>query len=380
MNIFDRMGISLPDLPDEVKKESSGEQKRKQTIKALSESFRESVKSFDTSGDSLETIIQKMSIKTINYILFDLPVPNVSGIFYNSIIEDFLTAPENFKDEMQSIVDGYCSTIDGLRQRVQFLLLNGKTAENDPENKTSTAIYLDTRLTSICERTKLVLSVYSQLQEQLLQMQTAFNNLENKIDNTKATSDSMMPNIVTLLGVFSSIIVVILSLITTSSTWLSNANEASILEAFIVPTGIIILAVCALTAFVRSLLEGQSQSFGTQAKSQKELIMRTLSKWSLWLVISIVTSVVVCITIMFCQDKSSNQTHYLTKYLPISELFDNGEDEEINTTLDVPETFFIVQTVILPTGEEYPKKIPCSEGDKHEDGFVYYCLLHQAFE
>lgn len=377
-------------LPDDIDKESKNEEKRQQTIKALSIVFRDSVKSKGTSGIPLENVIQNLSIKDINDIFFDDTVPNAPGRHYNGLIEEFLSGPEFYKKEIEIIVDGYLSIVSDLQERVQRLILEGKTDEQNPDYRSSTATYLDARLTSICERTKLVLSVYKdvdQLHEQLGKIASSVNTLSGEVTGISTTSEQIMPNIISLLGVFSSIIVVILSLITTSSTWLSNANDISVLIAFVVPAGIITLAVCALTALIRSLLDSQTNGNKAQSKDTKpwwvklwSAITQMFKKWGLWLFIVIVTSLIICGTISYCQDTSDDQIHYIVKCLPSTEPQEDSNDAVDSTSEKSEQELFIIQEIILPTGETYLEKIPCADGDKHSDGFVYYCLLHQRFE
>ncbi len=425
----------LKSSPVDIEATSISEEKRKQTVKALSESFRNSVKLKGQPGDNLETTIQKMSVKDINDIFFDDPVPHVLGKGYYAIIEDFLSDPRFYKDDLDLIVEGYLSTVSDLQKQVQTLLTSGQTHDHDENYRTSTASYLDTRLTSVCERTKIVAYVYEtvdNLQKQFSNMElsvietgkcvNSFNitlgklsqtvygqsdkdgrktlgiedeihqlseiidgkekddgvkipgiketvdQLSEKIKGIGAESDKIMPNIISLLGVFSSIIVVILSLITTSSTWLSNADNISVLIAFVIPAGIITISICALTALIRAMIEGQ------QGESSKR------PKWGVWILVVTVTLLIVCGTIWFCQEKSSNQTHYLIKCLPTSATEADSNDET-QSPADAPDQeLYIIQEVVLPTGELYPKVIPCDNSHIRSDGYVYYCILHQQFE
>lgn len=425
MGAIDRLSTSLPEDIDE---DSNDKSTHDQTVKALSDSFQKSVMSKVESCRELKDAVCKMSIKNINNLLFDESVPGINEKNYYLIIEEFLSAPDSYKDELQAIVEGYLQVITEMQQRVQSLLLNGKTNEYDEENKTSTASYLDTRLTAICERTKLVLYVnkvnrnVDDLQKQLngdfnstirdlettLQglnhaiygetvgtdekksqgIKNAIDSLSKKVNDIDNTSDKIMPNIITLLGVFSSVIVVILTLITTSSTWLSNANEASVLIAFVIPSAIATLTVCALTAFIRPLIDsvpettmGQSQGKVAWWLDMCTTAKRTIQRWGLWFSVAVIALLVVFGTMWFCKMEENNKTHYIVKCLPMSETVDpsNGVTVQPTSGTSSPE-LFIIYDVTLPTREIYHEKILCSECDKHEDGYVYYCLLHKRFE
>lgn len=383
MGVVDKLETTLPAGID---KDSSDKVKWEQTVKALSEEFRVSVRSKGVYGKTIDEIIAELTVKDVNDLLFDDPVPNVPGGHYCSIIDEFLSTPDAYKDKWQPILDGYLSTVSDLQKRVQALLYGGHTREDDENNRTSTATYLDTRLTSICERTKLVAYVYQSmdnLQENTITVKDDVRKLSKKVSDIDNTSDKIMPNIVTLLGVFSSIIIVILTLITTSSTWLSNANEVSVLIAFVVPAAIATLTICALTAFIRTFMDNVSETSGTQSqdKDKRGAIKQTFNRWGLWFSVAAIALLVVFGTMWFCQKEEDNQSHYIVKCVPMSETIDhsNGATVQPSSETSSPE-LFIIYEVILPTGEIYPEKIPCGESDKHEDGYVYYCLLHERFE
>lgn len=370
-------------LPKGIDEESSDEARVKQTARALSEDFRESVKSIGAPGQSLDEIISGMTVKNVNDLLFDYPVPHIPGARYYSLIEEFLSAPDSFKKELRHITDGYLSIVSDLQKRVLYLQFNGVTDEHDENNRVSTANYLDTRLTSICERTKLVEYVYAcmgKLNEDTKTVRYDVSALQEKVTDIDSASDKIMPNIITLLGVFSSIIVVILTLITTSSTWLASASEASVLIAFVIPVAIATLAVCALSAFIRPLINDTSKT-GEYYPAGKISIMPILRKWGLWLFVAAATILVVCGTMRFSQKEKDDQIHYIVKCLPTLEAIDSSDDIVVQPTSEsIGQEFFITQEVLLPTGDTFLEKIPCAECDKHEDGFVYYCLLHQKFE
>lgn len=430
MRATDEIRINLPDGIDQ---ETNDDVIIIQTTKALSKCIRDSIKSKGTSEQDVEEIISAMTVKDINDLLFDDNVPEAPGRRYYFIIEEFLSASRSYTKDFLLIVDGYSSIVSALQVRVQELLTSGVTREDDVNNKTSTASYLEARLTSICERTKLLASFrrdFDKVQHQFTDISNRIfedgglnskvqeidktikdlnsaifdgqgdegsktpgiketvNALSQKVNETKITSDQIMPNIISLMGVFSSIIVVILSLITTSSTWLSNANETDVLIAFVVPAGIITLVICALTALIRSSLDNQSRKESTQPDETKSRLKRLylaigqiLQKWGLWLFVSCATVLIVCSTTIFCQKTTNDQTHYIVKCRPTSETINDLSGEETQTTSETSvQELFIVQEIILPTGERYLEKIPCDESDKHSDGFVYFCLLHQCFE
>lgn len=431
MGVTDKIKARVA-LPPNRDPESKNNDSIVQTTAALSRGILNSIKAKGGAEQDIGKIIASMTVKDINDLLFDDDVPEAPGRRYYHIIEAFLSSSSSYADDFPLIIDGYSSVVSLLQERIQELIISGVARDEDTNNRLSTASYLEARLTSICERTKLLESIrreFDKVQNQFSNMSDLIlkdgglnskvqkiddkianlndvitgredngvktpgikekvDALGKKVDETKITSDQIMPNIISLMGVFSSIIVVILSLITTSSTWLSTANETDVLVAFIVPAGIITLAICALTALVRASVDPQSNKTATQpngAKSWPAASMlsarRFLQKWGLWLIIVIATIAIVWNTANFCKSTNDGQVHYLIKCQPSSESIDNSNNEETQTPPETPaQELFIVQEVILPTGERHHKKIPCAESDIHSDGFVYYCLLHQCFE
>ena len=209
MGAVDRLNTTLP---DDIDKESKNEEKRWHTVRALSVDFRNDVKSKGIATKSLEEIIQEFSIKDINDIFFNDPVRGADGRHYYHVIEEFLSGPEYYKKDLDLIIDGYLSIVSDLQKQVQRLLIGGKTKEEDAEYRTSTATYLDTRLTSIAERTKLIVSVHKdvdQLQGQLFETKESVADLSNVVKSISKESNEITPNLISLLGIFSSIMLIV---------------------------------------------------------------------------------------------------------------------------------------------------------------------------
>lgn len=270
----------------------------------------------------------------------------------------------------------------------------------------NTAEFLNSRFIAISERTKLVLYVYKTWKPAEIKTQQitdATDELSKKLDKIEISTDKIMPNIVTLMGVFSSVIVVILTLLTTSSTWLSTANRSSILIAFVVPTGIAVLAVCALTALINVIINNTrvvKKDDKTEEKSEvketnglpdgiKTIINDFLSKWAAWLCISVMTILIVIVTIMIADRSEKNGKHYIIKYevnpTQNEEIVSYGNDiagETLGAT-DIDNTkpeMYVYQEIILPNGETYMHKLTFEDENIREDGCVYYCILHGCFE
>lgn len=72
------------------------------------------------------------------------------------------------------------------------------------------------------------------------QIEQATNNIQPKLIST----------VLTVMGVFSAIITTIISVVTTTSSWLNNADGASAIIAFIIPNLIVVFSVAILLGIV----------------------------------------------------------------------------------------------------------------------------------
>lgn len=190
-------------------------------------------------------------------------------------------------------------------------------------------------------------------------------NLKSEINKAslQATKDS-----IATMGTFASIIAVIMYLVVSTSSWLNNADGASAIIAFIVPSGVVILAICALTAFIK-ILSNQKQDSSSG----------TWQEWLPWIIISSITAVVIVGTIGLYywnswneqKIREANSQHLLIK-LPESKVI---IDE---TTNDAYISYFDPET-------EKPKYVPLRiagelRPELNHDGFVHYCLIHEELE
>ena len=60
----------------------------------------------------------------------------------------------------------------------------------------------------------------------------------------------MITTVLTLMGVFSAIITIVMSVVVTSTSWLNNANAASAVIAFIVPSIVVVFSMSILLSIV----------------------------------------------------------------------------------------------------------------------------------
>ena len=75
--------------------------------------------------------------------------------------------------------------------------------------------------------------------------------IENKIKKaTDKIEPSLITTVLTLMGVFSAIITIVMSVVVTSTSWLNNANAASAVIAFIVPSIVVVFSMSILLSIV----------------------------------------------------------------------------------------------------------------------------------
>ena len=125
------------------------------------------------------------------------------------------------------------------------------------------------------EKTKVNLnSVVADAQDSIHLMST---NAEDRINNHLLTSEEsfgeklskkvetvfdriepqLITTVLTLMGVFSAVITIIMSVVITSSSWLNNANGASAIIAFIVPNLVVVFSIVVLLEMVFSRKSAQ---------------------------------------------------------------------------------------------------------------------------
>lgn len=168
-----------------------------------------------------------------------------------------------------------------------------------------------------------------------------------------------LTNMITLMGVFSAIITIIMSLVLTSSSWLNNADGASALLAFIVPTFIVILAIGFLMMIIYSYNTARLFS-DDQQKPKKYYI----AFFSILVIIVVVTSLLLWHAISRYTGKESEFIHMRYILSPGEYIIDGSVDEDCRYVFRID-------------GKEYVFKY----NEMHEhDGSLYYCIEHNKLE
>lgn len=76
------------------------------------------------------------------------------------------------------------------------------------------------------------------------------NKIKEYDDKIYSLESRLISNVLTIMGVFSAIITIIMSVVATSSSWLKDAQNASAILAFVIPSAVVVLSMSILLGFV----------------------------------------------------------------------------------------------------------------------------------
>lgn len=74
--------------------------------------------------------------------------------------------------------------------------------------------------------------------------------IEETIDEIQGAEGKIVSHVLSLMGIFTAVIAIILSVVVTSSTWLNNASGASAILAFVIPNMVTLIAVISIILLV----------------------------------------------------------------------------------------------------------------------------------
>lgn len=323
--------------------------------------------------------IEEMTIREINYLLYDQS--------HEASLECYMECLETFTENLwfydkrsaHMVLETSFSDVSALLKRVRDIIkLKERTSAEDSSNPLDTAWHLLNKLSAIidCERQmKFIEDGIDQIQNKVDEVETALSSSKEKIkaiekDVSKvgtALSDTLSDavsdankDMISVMGIFTSIVVVVMSLVITSSSWLNNASGASALIAFIVPSCVAILTVCALTFFLNLL---------TKNKSEKIIP---------WLVVGGMTLLIGCVAI-FCFSKKEVLPHNrlifeVDKYVVDDPNDTNGEriiNIQFAENVETSDGIHAVEVVI-----DHQRETDCII----HNNLIYYCVTHNKFE
>lgn len=161
----------------------------------------------------------------------------------------------------------------------------------------------------------------AKLHVQLTNITTDYTQKKGEIENevkrlgekTDKYEHEILTHVLTLMGVFTAIITIIMSVVITSSSWLNNASNSSAVLAFIVPNLVTLFAIVVLLSFVYLYTHDHKVPEETTRKSKnkkEKLYINVIHKHVSYIVI--VFSMIVSISLVLISvtyRKESNIIH-----------------------------------------------------------------------
>ncbi len=197
--------------------------------------------------------------------------------------------------------------------------------------------------------------------------------IKTEIESAKNSLEpQLITTVLTLMGVFSAVITIIMSIVITSSAWLNNASNASAVVAFIVPNLVVVFAIVVLLLMVFSRKEADIVVIPENRWDYPDVAEKALKKSRIQrgVAIAMIAVFTIGILVFSALEISSNdephvryvlsQGMYECKILPCEE----GEEP-----ITVIEFEINGMKYTLPYDERY-----------FHDGKLYFCEDHQILE
>lgn len=106
------------------------------------------------------------------------------------------------------------------------------------------------------------------------------DNIEKLIEKTEADLDDsehrILAHVLSLMGIFSAIITLIMSMVITSSSWLNNADGASAIIAFVIPNLIALISVFTLLSLIFFYLHRDTSAKNEPCSKHKKSVAFTI--------------------------------------------------------------------------------------------------------
>ncbi len=200
-------------------------------------------------------------------------------------------------------------------------------------------------------------------------VEKSVKKFQSQVNDTEHT---ILTHVLTLMGVFTAVITIILSVATTSSAWLNNASGASAVIAFIVPNLVVIIAMVILLGIVLFHKEPTVVVISDDQQSCDNIANKTLKKARKIQVLTC-AFVVIFMTILFfisySEMKSSEDPHLRYIISPgMYRCFDVIEDSS-GKNITYIEFEINNSNYIFPYDDEL-----------FHDGKLYFCEKHQRLE
>lgn len=236
-------------------------------IWSLTRDFPQSMRNIgDTSNQS---------VLTINSLLYDEPHDS-STKCYIECLQELVNNPSSYGEaNIYEAIETFLSDVELLYSRIREIieLLDNGGIHNFSleENPKDTAHHLENRLSAIIDRAKLIQFTEREVERLSKSVEKFKNDVSISMESVSKIRDDISQfdeeisdankDMIAVMGVFTSIIVVIMSVVITSSSWLNNASGASAIIAFIIPSCVAVLAACAIIVFLNIIIQDKKHNY-----------------------------------------------------------------------------------------------------------------------
>lgn len=196
-----------------------------------------------------------------------------------------------------------------------------------------------------------------ELEKKVESVETEVRNFQKRVDNSEHT---ILAHVLTLMGVFTAVITIIMSIVITSGSWLNSADISSAIVAFTVPNLVTILAVIVLL----TLIFVYQKSFSNDQNK---------SKGAIGIFVGLFVLIVILCGVMGWVAISCTQPSKATQVLHVISPSEYIVTEEIDCESGEIETYY----EFVFEGIKY--KFPYNEKYTH-DGNLYFCEEHETLE
>lgn len=174
---------------------------------------------------------------------------SIITILQNKILEDAFdeNLPRNWKSKKEGLlakIFGIISIVQNIRDSVRVSNLINESNQHFTELKND---YEDKKTKLELHIKKIENSTQKTLEEQT---KTIKNTSEETLEEIRGAEGKIVSHVLTLMGVFSAVITIILSMVVTSSSWLNNSTNSSAIVAFIIPNLVTLFAVISVVLLV----------------------------------------------------------------------------------------------------------------------------------
>ncbi len=203
------------------------------------------------------------------------------------------------------------------------------------------------------------------------------NRFEQKLSEgiqnaTNKIEPQLMTTVLTLMGVFSAVITIVMSVVITSSSWLNNANSASAIIAFIVPNLVVVFSIAVLLGIVFSRKNAEIVVLSSDNWEQENTANNALKKLKrLRIAVFSIIFAFLALLMLISIYQINNDKEPHSRYVLSQGMYECVEIQEDDSETSVLMIEFEINGMdyIFPYSEEY-----------FHDNKLYFCEEHQRLE